>query len=453
MYSLSRRWLHLAERLTGIFDTGKQVIDHWKGPWISNAVRNQGWIMARLGKGRVYDAPLLPKVLDAPGFILASGPSLDDTPWKLLVEARAAGAGIIAATSNVTAALAHGLIPTHVVVVDANQSVPDHVRPFVNDLHDTILLAPPIADPRLFRLWKGPIGVFKPVQMGDEFIMDVLPKMYSYRTNLRGHERHFQEALTVGFLNAGCYTNGAVLAADFVGYDPLFMIGNDLGFAHGRSRLTTYESPPEWLPVPPHPPISREGLRTANNGLRTTNEFLHYKLNLFIVWRLSQARLYNVSPHGIITSDEVPLTTIEDAIAHWRDLRAHYPLDTESDAFHEHIKTCTERMGLTIVKAGGGLQFNEVTAAPSAFATVKDRLTKMGTVVQDTQWQKDYTAALTDLEKATEQEWAERLKKHTVTLKGATCTTTMIPSAALNSILSQPGLSGRLVSVPTPTIH
>lgn len=349
-----------SEKLNGIFDVGKQVVNYWRGPWIDHATILRSWLMSALRRGRALDITLAPKALDKAAFVLASGPSLDDTDWPMLAAMRADGHAVFVATSNLTAALAHGVIPTHVVVVDANHTVPKHVAPYYDLLHDTILVAPPIVAPALLKKWPGPLHVFKPIQMGDPFIMDVLPTMYSYRTDITQMDRHWREAITVGFLNAGCYTNGAVLVAAFYNYAPIVMLGNDLGFAYGRSRLTTYGRQGDtWYPIPPHAPTTRDTLRRANNGVWTTTEFLHYKLNLFIVWRLSQAKLYNTSAVGSLSTDEIPYVTQADAYRDWRALRDAY-LDTSSDAFHDHVRVICERMGMTIVAKDGGLQFDEV---------------------------------------------------------------------------------------------
>jgi hypothetical protein len=151
------------------------------------------------------------------------------------------------------------------------------------------------------------------------------------------------------------------------------MLGNDLGFPGGRQRCTSYTRSinGEWLPDALGPITVRELLRTANNGVRTISEYLHYKLNLFIAWRLTPVQLWNCSSVGILRNDEIPFVGAEAACGHiegtnaigeatsvlgWQYAASHYPLDPGSVEWVNHLSNITSSMGMKIVSVPGGFQ-------------------------------------------------------------------------------------------------
>ena len=371
----------MSEWLDDIASAGASTVNYWKELWIHDAVENHARLKRYLASGKAIDIVKHPRVTHAPAYLLASGPSLDDTPWGDLMARQAEGAAVFAATSNVITALANGITPDYIIVVDANPSVASHVKPVLDRLCGTTLLTSPLIEPKLIKDWPGPIALFRPLQHGDDFIMNALPKMYSTRHEIDATHRVFVEWINASFLNAGCVTNAMVLAASFLGYDPLFMLGNDLGFPNGRLRCATYTRDGDSFVADPQPPvIARELLRTANNGVRTISEYLHYKLNLFIAWRLTPIHLYNCSTIGIIHDDEVPRIDVKTACGYvegsvdgpdgsripasalgWEHALHTYPMDIGGVEWGRHVEAICARMGMMIKPVNGGFQIQAMT--------------------------------------------------------------------------------------------
>lgn len=359
----------MSEFLDDISQAGGQTVNYWKGTWVYNATVNRPVIARGRKSGRVHDMGKHPRVTRAPAYIVCSGPSLDDTPWDRLRSLQLTeGAGVFAATSNVGVCLANGLTPQYVTVVDANHTIHDQVKGLMDLLGDVELFTSPIADPDLVREWPGPVWVFKPLQHGDDFTMSTLPAMYSDMHELDATHRVLIDWFTTQFLNAGCVTNAMLLAAAYLGYDPIFLLGNDLGFPHldpdppwlGRMRATTYTRTGGVFTPEATPPLTtKELLRTANNGVRTISEYLHYKLNLFIAWRLTPCMLFNTSFRGILHPDEIPMVTVADAIDKWKDIV--YPIKPGSSLWHKHVQAITERMGMRMVTIPNGYQITPIS--------------------------------------------------------------------------------------------
>lgn len=344
----------MSEFVEDINAAGTNTVAYWKQTWASNTVLNYPVTIRGMRSGRVADMGQHIRQTRAPAYLLCSGPTLDNTPWdKLKALQTTANAGVFTATSNVNVALANGLTPTYTIVVDANHTLWDHIKDSLDLLGDTEFLTSPIVEPKLLAHWPGKVSMFKPLQFGDDFIMSTLPAIYSKRYNLDPTHRVFIDLLTVSILNAGCVTNAMFMAASYLGYDPIFLLGNDLGFPGGRGRCLTYtRKDGVWVADPPMPVRAKENLRTATNGVRTISEYLHYKLNLFISWRLTPSRLYNTSFEGILHDDEIPMVHVEDAIDKWATLG--YPMDPGSKQWHSHVQTITERMGMRMVQKDNG---------------------------------------------------------------------------------------------------
>jgi len=146
--------------------------------------------------------------------------------------------------------------------------------------------------------------------VGKEFFSLINPLLFPY--------------ITTRILNAGCVANNMIQIAHFMGYDPLFLIGCDFGYPGDISRTYYYEIP--WrLPLEPrwiwkkrwkeiHPGKLGELCRPihiSNNGIKTTEEQVEYKIALMSVYKLDKPQLIDCSA-GIIT--ELPKADFREVV-------------------------------------------------------------------------------------------------------------------------------------------
>ena len=341
------------EVLQDISGQGEHTIAYWEPTWVHNAVLNREVIFEGLKTGKVKSITLSPKAFNKPAFVFGSGATLNSVDWDLVRDVRDTIA-IFATSSNMNVLLAHDITPDYVVIVDSSPSVGWwHLKPHAKFTKDITLLAPPTVDPEVFKIWRGPIYIFRPVQNGNIFTEKILPTLYSHRININETTRHYDPVLEVGLLNAGSVVNSAVLCAAFLSYDPVCLVGVDLGFPRPKGRSDMYDyRRGKWIKREDHPILApREILQRSTNGIKTTIEMLHYKLNLFVVWKMTPCHLVNIQPdpennESILTIDEIPIVNLPYALGHWQDIVNDYPMDVGSPAFQEHILNIVGRMGL-----------------------------------------------------------------------------------------------------------
>jgi len=344
-----------SETLDNTPQLAESTIRYWEPTWIYNSIKNHSFLVSddnTLREG-VYDVVSHPKVINKVGIIVGSGPSLDKADFTAIHKNREK-LFIICATSNINCLLARGIAPDGAMVVDASPETGSTHLDIIggsNATRNISLFAPPVADPQLFRRWRGPIYLYRPHQPGNDFLERVLPKMFTRRVDGDSQYRWYIELLQIGLLNAGCVTNGAILLMHFLGVEPVAMIGVDFGFYLVDGKPTGWctrfrKRGKQWLPYPHHDITVREIIRRGRTGdVWTTSEMLQYKLNLFVVWRLSHdLPLFQTHNNGLLRSDEIPVAPLSDII---RDPAAHiseYP--ATGDLLQKHVEAAIARMGI-----------------------------------------------------------------------------------------------------------
>ena len=355
------------EILTNLPDLSAATIAHWEPTWTHNSSVNRPRLLEGLDSGTIHCLSRHPKEPFKTGLILGSGVSADDIDWNFIAAHRDR-VYLLCATSNMSIPLKHGITPDAAMVVDAS--------PMCGTVHiDDIggpratrhieLFAPPIIDPSLIDRWRGPMYIYRPHQPGNHFLESVLPKMYSKKTTVDVSYHYYTDRLQIGILNAGCVANGCVLVGNYLGLRPIGLLGMDWGWSTPKGRATQYtldRKSKTWTPYPFHPILSGELLHASRHpGLYTTLEMLQYKLNMFIVWRLSEGLpLYLTSNTGLLRDDEMPRADLTDLIINRESAIANYPITGE--ALSLHIDACLERMG--IVPPKPPLSTGIVTSAP-----------------------------------------------------------------------------------------
>ena len=145
---------------------------------------------------------------------------------------------------------------------------------------------------------------------GSEFFSVIQPLLYPY--------------ITARILNAGCVANNAIQVAHFMGYDPLFLVGCDLGYPKDSVRTGDYLIP--WrFPLEPrsiwkkrwkgriHPTIDEipRNVFISDNGIKTTEEQVEYKIAMMSVYKIDRPQLIDCSA-GIIT--ELPKADFKEVV-------------------------------------------------------------------------------------------------------------------------------------------
>jgi len=359
------------EKLQDIEQAGKAAIGWWIDAWCRNVALNGQFLIKEYGR-KVDSIHHIPKAFGRPAILTGSGPSLDSFPFDGMKEA-ATDWTIFASLSNASVWLYHGIVPDYVVAVDSAALTAKAYlnREVVDMLRNTTLLVPPTIHPDILHKWKGPIRVFRPVQPGVPLIDEVLPKMFTHM--IEGDDarsRFFTQLYPVGFANAGCVVNTMIEVASYLGHEPQFLTGVDFGFPFGLPGCTRYKREDDtWIPdyQLPGTYISQEAPRMTTNGIWTTSEQLHYKLNLYIIWSSIKCHLYNLSPCSAL-GDTVPVVANPaDIYTKWEDLTAAYPLK-EDDISALCIREA-EKMGIKRPQAKEQMSKPAIQTLPSASTT------------------------------------------------------------------------------------
>jgi hypothetical protein len=317
---------------TDNLDVGGETIKHWLQTWIRNATVNHHKLCPRFKDGRAIEISVYPKVLDKPCLIVGSGPTLDQYTDASLEIKRAIHEKftIFCGTSNANVFRRFGYHPDYVVIVDSNSEVAKHIG--ILDPTKTTIVTTPCVEPKVIDRWKGKLIIFKPVQTGEKFITDILPKMYSNKIEFRPgkwahNETFYSDILKLGFLNVGCTPNASIEIANYLGYDPQFLLGCDMAYIDGKIRAKMFSNQ-DLSPLPEHPLIHLSEHIRLGNGQITNEEMMVYKSNLLLVYYMALPQLFIVGEKGGITTDEIPHISFEGLLKD-RDFHKLYIPDDE----------------------------------------------------------------------------------------------------------------------------
>ena len=314
------------------------ILDAWFPYWVTNTFLNYPKV---LDDFQVKDVSLLTlkKENRGPAVIVGSGPSLDKSA-PLLEKWEGA---VFCCGSNANIARRWHAGPDYVCVFDAGPTVVQQLQ----DLHwdDTMLITHPSVHPSVLDFWKWERRYYIMRHFGHNWFEAATPIAF-------GDHPYFRTmglkppAIGTAILNAGCTVNNAVQVANFIGYNPLFLIGVDCGYPEGVHRCTMWKknAKKEWIAVPPTPLPEARTKHLSDNGVITTEEQIEYKLALMAIWRLDRPRIWDCS-EGIIT--EIPRPPGKDARERFgyaveRQGKLEYPYDdagiilTSDNYLHKH---------------------------------------------------------------------------------------------------------------------
>ena len=342
------------EILVNLEAKSKSVIQYWLNPWILNAVKNWPTIQMLIKSGRAFSITKATKANIEPALITGSGPSLDSYSFQYhrLREGDLPQTAptVFASLSNASNYLANNIVPKYICVVDAAAGLADMNFPKKMELllEDSFLICPPTVSPKILDRWMGKFLFFRPMQPGNEFVMNILPIMYSEmyeHKNMR--DRLFVEQFPLAFMNAGCVVNSMLAAATYLGYEPLYLNGCDFGFPQGRQGCIRYKLNPRnmtWKVEDKQDSITTDQVRRlSNNNILTTEEHLNYKMNFYLIWGATKAKVYNLSSCSIL-DNTVPVVSPEQMFENNHNLWADYPMNTED--LPEYCQKLAKEMGL-----------------------------------------------------------------------------------------------------------
>jgi len=318
------------ERLEDLDQTGAQTLAWWQDAWARNMALNASFLQKGRKSGKVKAAHKLPKILEPrPAIITGSGSSLDEFPFENLGK-DCEQFTIFCSVSNINSWLAHGIIPDYVVAVDSASALLNFQYKPTDDYKKITLLTTPTINHKFLLKWPGPIVIFRPHQPGMDLVEQYLPKMYADEIETEdARNRFFVPQFPIGFINAGCTVNSMIENACYLGYEPLFLVGVDFGYSNGKPGSLRYaydKKQKKWIGHEHKGLFTMEQLRLSKNGIRTTSELLHYKLQFYIVWSMTRARIYNCSTKSIL-GNTVPVVSPIDLALRWRGLYENYPIN------------------------------------------------------------------------------------------------------------------------------
>ena len=267
----------LPETMSNSSKYNSTVRESWMPIWTKYSARSYHEIEKRF-KIKNCDYNQLPHG-EGPAIILGSGPSLDDTipylkDWQ---------GAIFCTTSQLAVCEANGIIPTYVVLIDADPTMVYLAKEY-GDSDKTTLLTHPQIPREYLECWKSDVYFFRMFDPGDKFSTEVLPLMYSgFGANDQGIGSYI--------LNCGNVVNTAMAICQGLEYRTVYLAGYDLGYPDDKYRFTNYKKEKgKWVAVPDVGIPEGRPTEMSLNGVKTDQLGIFYKLST-----ISMAGLIGIS--------------------------------------------------------------------------------------------------------------------------------------------------------------
>ena len=272
----------LLERMANSAKYNDSVRQAWLPIWTRFSARSYHEIEKRF-KVKNCDYNQLPHG-KGPAIILGSGPSLDDTvpylkDWK---------GAILCSTSQLAVCEANGIIPTYVVLIDADPTMV-YLAEEYGDSDKTILLTHPQIPREYLECWKGDVYFFRMFDPGDKFSTEVMPMMYS-------HFGDNDQGVGSYIMNSGNVVNTAIAVCQGLEYNRIYLAGYDLGYPDDKYRFTNYKKEEgKWVAVPDTGIPEGRQTELSLNGVKTDQLGIFYKFSTLIMAGLMGVPLLSLS--------------------------------------------------------------------------------------------------------------------------------------------------------------
>jgi len=267
----------------------------WLPVWHLNAMENYPVIKRDFGVIKEENGGLRvtknlcvsssPRPVNRPAIIMGSGPSLDEVAPFLKNWTHP----IFASASNAFVAARHEREPEFICAFDSHWVLFEQLK--IKDYRwskdKAVLLTHPYAEPKMIKQWKGSKLYYRRYYVGMEFSEVILPFMFPW--------------IRIGFRVTGSVVNNAISIAHFWGYNPIFLVGVDLGWkddSRARAMLFKPRGRDEWDELPPP---TAEDLRKRRgkeiisfpDGNKTTQNLISFKDSLLQIWKGDKVKLIN----------------------------------------------------------------------------------------------------------------------------------------------------------------
>lgn len=255
--------------------------------WAWNAHINHPRILAeyRSPARHEYDLDRVQKVQGAPAIVIGSGQSLDEAlpylhGWR----------GAVFASPSHAKILDHaGRLPEWLVAIDTSCDVPDKLDG--PEYARTTLITHPSIDPGVLEMWQWDKKYFLMEDTGEW--SDLQSYVFPW--------------IKVRLVNEGCVMNTCISLAWLMGYDPIFLMGADFGFANNKIQGMRMKKRGKYLywPDPPQESGPPKEIMMEEHGVQTTPTNLFYKNILLANWKMQsvgpgKTHIINCSPNGIL---------------------------------------------------------------------------------------------------------------------------------------------------------
>jgi len=266
----------------------------WYPRWIENAALNYPNITERENDGGC-SVGNIKKVAATPAIVLGSGASLE-TARDCLKDWQG---GLFAGPTNALIAKMYGREPDYICAYDALAGRSEILRS--KWFTRSELITHPNVEPRVLSQWHRKAWLFRRTFDGHPYFDYILPLMFPM--------------LEVGFRHRGNTSNNAIIAARYLGYSPIFMLGVDLGWkdpAKTRADYWSYDKSGKLIAVKAaaESDLDFEIVEDVN-GARYPRHERDFKAHLLSMWVNGPLELYDCSD-GRVT--EFPKVDIRDVI-------------------------------------------------------------------------------------------------------------------------------------------
>lgn len=270
--------------------------------WTVNAFKNYPFLKS-------HPAPHLGEYMgkkSGPCIILGSGRTLDYAYEHILKaaenpESYLAKADIFAGPSQAMGLAAHGIIPDYIVGHDSHPVNFDYLRPDRLDWGERCtLMCHPSFDPLTISEWRGKRIMFRlSLPYHESMITDrnltIKEFMDKYRPDpetpvgwyfreeyllfLRNTLLRAFPEIPLGVMSASCTPVQTMIIADLMGYNPIFLVGNDNCYMDNRTRCDTWLFNPITGKIERQPDnlyTKSDDIKISLNGKETTDQLLAY---------------------------------------------------------------------------------------------------------------------------------------------------------------------------------
>lgn len=278
---------------------------------IQHSYLNWQTITEEMATGRAVDLLAHTGKCKGPALLLGSGPSLDEAipllhKWK---------GAICCSTSQASTCVYAGHSPEWIVQLDAQTQMDE----FLVDKwgENTSLVMNPGISPDIIKNWKGGKIYYRQLDPSNPFYSQVLPIAYPF--------------IKTELLVFSCTPAAQLGILRNLGYNPIFLVGLDMGFPGKRSRFTWWRyreiggetnhgkwrpKHMKWAPDAASPMPDKADLILSRNGVLTERVHLFFKRSIFAVTVLETHRpeppqiLY--ASRGIF--DEFPVVDFKEVV-------------------------------------------------------------------------------------------------------------------------------------------